>query len=188
MKIHVDQNFKNQPKCWEGHQKSMVRAFKSHTKINKKVMQKSIICLCIFYRFLVDVGPMLGPKILIKSMKNPFQNDIKKWSFFCFILCWFMLDFGSKLGGPREALGRSWRPISSLLGVLIGSGASPLGVLIGSWAQDGPKITPRGLPRPIFEPNMAPRPPPRDPTWPNLAPTRPLLGSILDPTWHQKQP
>ena len=161
-----------------------------------KLIQKSIKKWCksgsffylFFYRFLVDVGPMLGPKILIKSMEKPFQNVIKKWLFFCFILCWFMLDFGSKLGGPREALGRSWRPTSSLLGVLIGSGASPLGVFIGSWAQDGPKITPRGLPRPIFEPNMAPRPPPRDPTWPNLAPTRPLLGSILDPTWHQKQP
>ena len=146
-----------------------------------KIIKKSIKKWCknrscfwlIFYRFLVDVGPMLGPKIVTKSMKNQVQNDIKKWHFFCFILCCFMLDFGSKLGGPREALGRSWTLISSLLGVLIGSGASPLGVLIGSWAQDSPKTLPRGLPRPIFEPNMAPRPPPRDPTWPNLAPTRP---------------
>ena len=56
----------------------MVRAFKSHTKIKKKVMQKSISFLFIFfYRFLVDVGPMLGAKILIKSMKNQVQNDIK---------------------------------------------------------------------------------------------------------------
>ena len=159
----------------------------SNKSIKKWCKNRSFFDL-FFFRFLVDVGPMLGPKILQKSIKNQLKNHFKKCSFFLLILCWFLMDFGSKLGGPREALGRSWRPISSLLGVLIGSGASPLGVFIGSWAQDGPKITPRGLPRPIFEPNMAPRPPPRDPTWPNLAPTRPLLGSILDPTWHQKQP
>ena len=55
----------------------MVRAFKHHQQINNKVMQKSIIFL-LFYRLLVDVGPMLGPEILITSMNNQVQNDIKK--------------------------------------------------------------------------------------------------------------
>ena len=123
------------------------RVIKNWRSEPSKISKKSIKKWCknrsffwlIFYRFLVDVGPMLGPKILIKSMKIHSKIISKTDRFFCFILCWFMLDFGSKLGGPREALGRSWKPTSSLLGVLIGSGASLLGVLIGSWVQDGPK-------------------------------------------------
>ena len=145
-------------------------------------MQKSIIFLIHFLQNFDGCWPHVGtqnpPKIDQTSNKKSLQKIINFLVDFMLIYVGFWLQ----VGGPREALGGSWRPISSLLRVLIGSGASPLGVLIGSWAQDGLKITPRGLPRPIFEPNMAPRPPPRDPTWPNLAPTRPLLGSILDPT------
>ena len=39
--------------------------------------------------FLVDVGPMLGPKIHLKSIKNPPKSN-----------CWFLLDLYG-FGGPR---------------------------------------------------------------------------------------
>ena len=113
----------------------------------------------IFYRFLVDVGPMLGPKILIKSMKNQVKNEIKQWLFFCFILCWFLVDFGSKLGGPREALGGPFPP--------------PW----GSWLALGPKMAPR-------PPQEASQDRFLSPTWP----PDPLQETQLSPTWLQQGP
>ena len=112
-------------------------------------MQKSIMFLIHFLQNFDGCWPHVGtqnpPKIDQTSNKKSLQKIINFLVEFILIYVGFWLQVGGSQGGP-------WRPISS-----------PLGVLIGSWAQDGPQTPPRGLPRPIFEPNMAPRPPPRDP-------------------------
>ena len=58
--------------------------------------------------FVVDVGPMLGPKIHLKSikhqLKNKFKND-QHFDLFCYYyLCWILVDLGVQHGanmGPR---------------------------------------------------------------------------------------
>ena len=48
--------------------------------------------------FLVHVGPMLGPKIHLKSIKNQLKHNFRIWLCFWLILCWFMLDCGGFWG------------------------------------------------------------------------------------------
>ena len=88
---------------------------------------------------------MLGPKIHLKSIKNQSKNNIKKSLVFWLILCWFLLDFGSKLGGPR------------------GSNEPAFRWLVGSWGQDSPKRPPRAPQEPPKSPPRASKTPPRGP-------------------------
>ena len=155
IKIHVHKNVKNQCFSWEGHQKMKVRAFKNQQKIILKLMQISISFLIYFLMdFLVHVGPMLGPKIHLKSIKNLSKNNIKKSLVFWLILCWFLLDFGSKLGGPR------------------GSNEPAFRWLVGSWGQDSPKRPPR-----------APQEPPKSLQDPSKRAFGTDFGSIFDRFW-----
>ncbi len=97
---------------------------------------------------------MLGPKIHLKSIKNPSKNNIEKRLVFCLILCWLLLDFGSKLGGPG------------------GSNEPAFRWLVGSWGQDSPKRPPR-----------APQEPPKSLQDPSKRAFGTDFGSIFDRFW-----
>ena len=97
---------------------------------------------------------MLGPKIHLKSIKNLSKNNIKKSLVFWLILCWFLLDFGSKLGGPR------------------GSNEPAFRWLVGSWGQDSPKRPPR-----------APQEPPKSLQDPSKRALGTDFWSIFDRFW-----
>ena len=112
------------------------RVIKNWRSEPSKFIKKSIKNDAEFYQFFdlffngfsVDVGPMLGPQIHLKSIKNPFKNHFKQCWFVWLILCWFMLIFDDFLGsswGPRGGAGAGSKALFSLLGP--------------RWAQEPPR-------------------------------------------------
>ena len=135
-----------------------------------KIIKKSIKKWCknrlffwlIFYRFLVDVGPMLGPKILLKSIKNPLKNHFKKLYFFC----WFYDDFWWILapswgvpGGPLEVHLLTLGGLDWLLGPRWPQDPPKRAPKTDFWTQHGPQTNSK-------RPNLAPTRPQLSPSWP----------------------
>ena len=131
-----ERSFKNQ--CWEIEVHTN-KCKNSTKKLSKRHQNVDRFLDWFLEWFLVDflliLGSILAPKSIKKSTKNRSNNQKNDR-----ILDRFLVDFGPTWPPSWGSQGSPWRPISS-----------PLGVLIGSWGQDGPQTPPRGRRGPILD-------------------------------------